>query len=60
MESDLTVTVIESGNGDVHTPSFDGKGYYIVAGGTLELHFFSEHLIEVSLMKLAIEIDHKD
>ncbi|KAG4075763.1 hypothetical protein HA402_003589 [Bradysia odoriphaga] len=34
VESDFTVTVLDVGNGSVIHPSYDGKAYYVVAGGS--------------------------
>ncbi|XP_055610172.1 sarcosine dehydrogenase, mitochondrial [Uranotaenia lowii] len=33
VEADVTVSLVESGQGELHDPIFKGRGYYIVAGG---------------------------
>ncbi|XP_058460300.1 sarcosine dehydrogenase, mitochondrial isoform X2 [Malaya genurostris] len=38
VESDVTVSIIESGQGELHDPIFKGRGYYIVAGGASAYH----------------------
>ena len=38
VESDLTVSVVESGTGSPIDPSFDGRGFYIAAGGGVTQH----------------------
>ncbi|XP_033643336.1 sarcosine dehydrogenase, mitochondrial-like [Asterias rubens] len=38
VESDLTVSVVESGTGSPIDPSFDGHGFYIAAGGGVTQH----------------------
>ncbi|XP_037027162.1 sarcosine dehydrogenase, mitochondrial-like [Bradysia coprophila] len=34
VESDFTVTILDVGNGSVIHPSYEGKAYYVVAGGS--------------------------
>lgn len=38
VESDVTVSIVESGQGEPHDPIFKGRGYYIVAGGASAYH----------------------
>ncbi|XP_071443435.1 sarcosine dehydrogenase, mitochondrial isoform X1 [Hetaerina americana] len=38
IEADLTVTVVESGNGGACDPIFKGRGFYIAAGGASANH----------------------
>lgn len=39
IESDLTVTVLDSGDGSVVSPQFEGRGFYVAVGGG-----FAEHV----------------
>lgn len=57
VESDLTVTAIESGSGQVHSPAFkDSRGFYIVAGGASAHHTYSHILAAARERRLDVDV----
>ncbi|XP_062140877.1 sarcosine dehydrogenase, mitochondrial [Drosophila sulfurigaster albostrigata] len=47
VEADVTISRLVSGSGQLHDPKFEGKGYYIVAGGASAYYTYSTLLAEM-------------
>ncbi|XP_029735141.2 sarcosine dehydrogenase, mitochondrial [Aedes albopictus] len=61
VEADVTISVVESGQGELHDPIFKGRGYYIVAGGASAYHTKSHIWAAIQEKALrAVVTDHTE
>ncbi|XP_064648723.1 sarcosine dehydrogenase, mitochondrial-like isoform X2 [Lineus longissimus] len=60
-EADLTVSVLEPGDGAPHSPAFEGRGYYLAVGGAAAQQNYSHLMTVIQDNKFNCRlIDHTD